>query len=47
MLHPTGWAAQPFENIYNRVFFKGGENLWGHNTVFISDECERVKKLQE
>jgi hypothetical protein len=40
--HLTGWAAFSSENI-SGCFFKGRETLWGHNTVFIFDEYERVK----
>jgi hypothetical protein len=45
--HPTGWAALPSENISWCFFFKGGETLWGYNTVFISDVYERVNNVHD
>jgi hypothetical protein len=45
LLYPTGWAAQPPEDIhtvYHGFCFKGRETFWEYNTVFIYDEYERV-----
>jgi hypothetical protein len=36
LVYPTGWAAQPFENI-SQGFFKGQRNPLRHNTALISD----------